>query len=56
MKLILTRYGRTIKNDKQILQGHMQSRLSAEGIEQARKLARRLKNEEIDIIYSSDLK
>lgn len=56
MKLILTRHGRTIENARQILQGHMQSRLSAEGIEQARKLARRLKNEEIDIIYSSDLK
>lgn len=56
MKIILTRHGRTIENAKQILQGHMQSRLSAEGIEQAKKLARRLKNEKIEVIYSSDLK
>lgn len=56
MKIILTRHGRTIENDKRILQGHMQTGLSAEGIQQAKKLARRLKNEEIDIVYSSDLK
>jgi len=56
MKIILTRHGRTIENDKKILQGHMQTGLSAEGIGQAKKLARRLKDEKIDIIYSSDLK
>jgi broad specificity phosphatase PhoE len=56
MKIILTRHGRTNENAKKILQGHMQSGLSAEGIQQAKKLARRLKNEKIDIIYSSDLK
>jgi probable phosphoglycerate mutase len=56
MKLILTRHGRTIENNKKILQGHMPGKLTAEGIAQAKKLAKRLRDEKIDVIYSSDLK
>ena len=55
MKLILTRHGETIENQKRIMQGHMPGHLSKRGIEQAKKLALRLKNEKIDAIYSSDL-
>jgi len=55
MKLILTRHGETEENKKQILQGHLPGKLSIEGINQAKKLAFRLKDEKIDVIYSSDL-
>jgi 2,3-bisphosphoglycerate-dependent phosphoglycerate mutase len=56
MKLIIARHGRTIQNEKGIMQGHLPGELSPLGIEQAKKLALRLKNEKIDVIYSSDLK
>jgi broad specificity phosphatase PhoE len=55
MRLILTRHGRTEENEKGLLQGQMPGKLSKKGIEQARKLAKRLKAEKIDAIYSSDL-
>jgi len=55
MKLILTRHGETIENQKKIMQGHMPGHLSKRGIEQAKKLALRLKDEKIDAIYSSNL-
>lgn len=55
MKLMLTRHGETIENQKKIMQGHMPGHLSKRGIEQAKKLALRLKDEKIDAIYSSNL-
>ncbi|MDD5254232.1 MAG: histidine phosphatase family protein [Candidatus Nanoarchaeia archaeon] len=55
MRLILTRHGETIENKKGISQGHIPGKLSKEGIKQAKKLALRLKDEEIDFIFSSDL-
>jgi len=55
MKLIIIRHGETIENQKGILQGHLPSKLSEAGIEQAKKVALRMKNEKIDFIYSSDL-
>ena len=55
MKLILTRHGRTVENEKGLLQGHIPGKLSKKGIGQARKLAKRLEKEKIDAIYSSDL-
>jgi broad specificity phosphatase PhoE len=55
MKLILTRHGETIENKKGILQGQLDGKLSKEGIIQAKKLALKLKDEEFDAIYSSDL-
>ncbi len=55
MKLIITRHGETIENKKLILQGHLGGTLSKEGIEQAKRVAERLKKEKIDAIYSSDL-
>ncbi len=55
MKLIITRHGETEENVAGILQGHLPGKLSANGIEQAKKVALRLKNEKFNFIYSSDL-
>ncbi len=55
MKLIITRHGYTEENEAGIFQGHLPGKLTEEGIEQAKKLALRLKDEHIDYIYSSDL-
>ncbi|MBU1199082.1 MAG: histidine phosphatase family protein [Nanoarchaeota archaeon] len=55
MKLILTRHGETEENIKKIWQGHLPGKLSKLGIEQAEKVALRLKDEKFDAIYSSDL-
>lgn len=55
MKIIITRHGETIENCGGIMQGHLPGHLSEKGIEQAKKLALRLKDEKIDYIYSSDL-
>ena len=56
MKLIITRHGKTIENQNEICQGQTGGNLSEEGIEQIRKLGKRLRNEVIHVIYSSDLK
>ena len=56
MKFFITRHGETEENKLGILQGHMPGQLSKEGIEQAKALAYRLKDEYFDVIYSSDLK
>jgi len=55
MKIIIARHGETEENKAGILQGHIPGQLSRLGIEQAKKLALRLKDEKIDYIYSSDL-
>ena len=56
MKLIITRHGETLENVHNICQGHIHGSLTHKGIEQAKKLGERLKNEHIDVIYSSDLR
>jgi len=55
MKLIITRHGETEENKEGIIQGHLPGHLSETGIQQAKKVALRLKDEKIDFIYSSDL-
>ncbi|PJA48039.1 MAG: hypothetical protein CO170_03960 [candidate division SR1 bacterium CG_4_9_14_3_um_filter_40_9] len=55
MRLIITRHGETEENKEGIIQGHLPGKLSAEGIDQAEKVALRLKDEKIDFIFSSDL-
>lgn len=55
MKLILIRHGETEENYAKIIQGHRDGKLTPSGIEQARKVALRLRNEQIDVIYCSDL-
>jgi len=55
MKLIITRHGETLENIKGIIQGHLPGKLSDKGINQAKQVAQRLKDEKLDFIYSSDL-
>jgi len=55
MKIILVRHGETVENLNDIVQGHLHGTLSPLGIEQAKKVALRLKDEKIDYIFSSDL-
>jgi broad specificity phosphatase PhoE len=55
MKLIITRHGETEENLHGIIQGHLPGKLSEKGIDQAKKVAQRLKDEKLDFIYSSDL-
>lgn len=56
MKLIIVRHGETEENVKGICQGQTPGTLTPKGIEQAKKLALRLKSEHIDAAYSSDQK
>lgn len=55
-KLYLVRHGETEWNKASKIQGKTDTELSAEGIEQAHKLAKRLSNEDINVIFSSSLK
>jgi len=55
MRLIMVRHGETVENHEGVINGHGPGRLTERGREQARKLALRLKDEEIDVVYSSDL-
>lgn len=54
-KLIIVRHGKTYWNHERRYQGHTDIRLNNEGIKQANDLMRRLTNEKITAIYSSDL-
>jgi len=55
MKLIIVRHGETIENREGVIQGHLHGTLSQLGKTQAKNIAKVLKNEKIDFIYSSDL-
>lgn len=56
MKLIIIRHGETEQNVKKIMQGQIHGKLTKKGINQAKSVARKFKNEKIDAIYSSDLR
>ena len=56
MNLYIVRHGQTEENLNGIIQGHKPGELTALGIEQAKLLALRLKDQKFDAIYSSDLK
>jgi len=56
MRLIIIRHGETEENVKKLIQGRIPGKLTKKGISQSKKLAKRLKNEKIDAIFSSDLK
>ena len=56
MRLIIVRHGQTDYNVKRIAQGQLNNPLNETGMEQARKVAKRLKDEKIDVVYCSDLK
>jgi broad specificity phosphatase PhoE len=53
--LLLARHGETDWNRKNILQGHVDIPLNASGRRQAHDLAVRLRDWEVDALYSSDL-
>ena len=54
-KIILIRHGQSLGNAKRILLGHTDLDLSELGYKQTEATAEALKNEKIDLIYSSDL-
>lgn len=56
MKLTLVRHGQTEENANKIVQGHNHGTLSEKGLKQVKELAKRLKDDKFDYIYSSDLK
>lgn len=55
MKFYIVRHGQTEDNVAEIVTGQNEGILTEVGVEQARKLGNRLKNEIIDFVYSSDL-
>lgn len=55
IKIILVRHGLTKWNKEDRLQGNINTSLSSEGKKQAEKLAKRLRNEKIDIIFTSPM-
>ena len=56
MKIILVRHGETIENKEKSILGHLPGHLSHKGKIQAKQVAKRLKKDEIDYCFSSDLK
>jgi len=56
MRLIIVRHAQTTHNKNNITQGQLDTYLTDLGKKQAEMLAERLSKEEIDVIYSSDLK
>lgn len=55
MKLLVTRHGKTVWNEQRRTQGRVHNRLSKSGIESSNITAEKLKNESIDLIFSSPL-
>ena len=55
-ELLLIRHGETLWNQQRRMQGQNDSPLTPTGLEQARKLARRLKDVAFSALYSSDLR
>jgi len=53
--LYIVRHGETAADKKGILKGHGDSDLTVKGIGSAASLAKKLKDKEIDVIYTSDL-
>ena len=54
--LYLVRHGETVDNVAQILQGQTQGQLNEKGIEQAKEVCEKMKDCDIDVFLSSDLK
>jgi broad specificity phosphatase PhoE len=55
MKIYITRHGETQWNEKGLMQGWKNSDLTEKGIENAKRLAERLKDINFDVIYCSPL-
>jgi probable phosphoglycerate mutase len=56
MKLFIIRHGETEDNKKRVVQGKKEGRLSKKGIAQSEALAKRLSDEKIELILTSNLK
>ena len=56
MKLLIVRHGETLENLQRVCQGQMHGTLSKKGMEEAKRIGKRLKNFGIDVCYTSDLK
>ncbi|MDO4695136.1 histidine phosphatase family protein [Porphyromonas sp.] len=56
MQIIIVRHAETIENTFRICQGQRQGQLSERGLWEASQVALRLKDEQIDLCYTSDLK
>ena len=54
-KIFLVRHGLTMWNNERRYQGHTDTKLSPEGIEQAVLLQKRMQHENLSAVYSSDL-
>lgn len=54
-EILLVRHGETVWNQQARMQGQQDSPLTATGLQQARQLARRLKQVRFNALYSSDL-
>lgn len=55
IRLLLTRHGETLENQRHILQGQLPGTLSSLGLQQAEELAERMKGVPLDVIVCSDL-
>jgi probable phosphoglycerate mutase len=55
LRLILVRHGETVENASGVVQGQQHGTLSEKGQAQARHIARTLRGEPLDAVYSSDL-
>jgi len=56
LKFLIIRHGETVSNAEKRFSGHQDVQLTEKGIWQAQQLCHRLKDKNIDIAYSSDLK
>ena len=54
-RLIIVRHAESALNFQNRIQGHRDSQLTPKGLEQARRLAKRIRHFKIDKVYSSDL-
>jgi len=55
-EFIFVRHGETVANISKILQGHLNSELTGNGIAQAKATAAYLADKKIDVMFTSDLK
>jgi phosphoserine phosphatase len=55
MKLTIVRHGETVENLTGIIQGHQPGKLTELGLQQGELVAQRLRDQQFDVIYSSDL-
>lgn len=56
LRFLVIRHGETISNAENRFSGHQDVGLTEKGVWQAEQLSHRLKEEQIDVAYSSDLK